>query len=402
MKVGIFTDSYPPLPDGVATSVDSLVKGLKFHGHRVSVVAPQHPEAKNDSDDVTRILALRLLKRPEFWMGLDIPQASLLKLYRQKFDLIHGHSGAPVSLMGWRVARFKRIPFIGTYHTIWRYYAHYFFMLPEKLKPSMFKLATTAFTNRCDAVIAPSNKVKRQLLTYGVKKPVKVIPSGIDLDRFITGNPNYLKDRLNLPRQSQVVLSVGRLDKEKSFSLLIKAFHILSLKSNHLVLVIAGEGLGKRRLAGLVRSLNLTGKVFFIGRVPYPEMASLYHSADVFAFASRSESQGLVVIEALASGLPVVCVNDPAYKPVIKNYQNGFLTVATPFALASKISLILENRPLNRSLGLYAPSSVAHLSYQKTSKQVEALYEKVLKGFKKPALPIPPPVYPYGKDQVRN
>src|SRR5437899_1526712 len=179
MNIGLFTDSYLPLQDGVATTVTSLAKEFEQKRHDVYIIAPNHPKAY-DHDRIYRIFSIPISKKPEFRAGIQIPQPSLLKISAIHFDIIHGHTSGPISLLGWQFARFRRIPFVKTYHTFWKYYSHYF-VFSELLQPWMIEKSSALFANASHAVIAPTEKVKQELISLKVKKPVYVVPNGISI-----------------------------------------------------------------------------------------------------------------------------------------------------------------------------------------------------------------------------
>ena len=186
MRIGFFTDGFLPQPNGVATSVFESAKELERRGHEVWIIAPSYPGYIDKSLNVIRLTSLKVFKEPEIRLALNLPDRAMRKVLSMDFDIIHGHSGGVVTLMGWEVARAKNVPFVVTYHTLWNRYTHYF-LKGKVITPKMMERATKIFGNQIDFLIAPTRRVERVLRSYGVKKPIKVVPSGINIDKFKEG-----------------------------------------------------------------------------------------------------------------------------------------------------------------------------------------------------------------------
>jgi glycosyltransferase involved in cell wall biosynthesis len=381
MKIGFFTDSYPPSLDGVATSVESSARQLQKMGHTVYVVAPDQPHGK-DRKNVYRLVSIRLMKTPDIRVGLQIPQPNLFKIAGLEVDIIHGHSGGPVSLLGWQVARLHNIPFIETYHTLFRYYRHY---LPYQslLKIWMIKRITAFIGNDCDAIIAPTLKAKKDLLTDGVKKPIYIVPSGVYTEKFDHVKKGWLLRKYNIPQAQKILLTVGRLEKEKSIDFLVRVYSQLFKAHRDTALIIVGVGRDKEKLQKLAVSLGVNENIHFIGHVTYSNMPKVYADADIFIFASRTETQGMVITEAIASGIPVVAVADDAFTAVITNNANGFLVPKEANTFALKLSNILKDKELKKRLSRNAKQSARQFSIESTAKNLEHVYSEVVMQKKK-------------------
>jgi 1,2-diacylglycerol 3-alpha-glucosyltransferase len=375
MKIGMFTDSYLPTHDGVATSVAATSKELIKLGHQVTIIAPSHNHAK-DSKNVYRLYSIRVLKSPEIYLGVEVTPKALLKIIDTDFDIIHGHSGGPVSLLGWQVARYHQVPFVETYHTMWRSYSHYF-PFPQMLLPWFIKKISSFFGNDCEALIAPSEKIKKELLKYGVKKPVYLVPSGIDIELFTDIKPGYLHQRFSIPEDKKIILTVGRLEREKALDFLIRSF--AETEALNCVLVIVGQGRDKQNLKSLAESLGIEKRVFFVGIIPLDDMSKVYADAKLFVFASQTEAQGMSLIEALASGLPVVAVKDEAYKGMVVDHFNGYLVEKDPKKFSQKIEHILKDQSIYKHFSQHAQRSAWKFSVFKTTKNLERVYLKIIK-----------------------
>ncbi len=376
MKIGFFTEGYYPQLNGVAVSVDECAKALERRGHEVYIVAPKYPGVK-DKKRVIRITSIKYPENPEIRLATFLPSKSLLQASKIDFDIIHGHSGGPLTLLGWEIARLKRVPFLVTYHTLWNSYLHYI-LKGKIIKPKMVEVASRIFGNLCDTIVVPTQKVKEELISYGVEKPIKVIPNGIDLSRFQNGDRKWLSSRFAFDPQSKVVLYVGRLGKEKSVDYLLRAFKKLQeISTEKVLLVIVGDGVEKSRLKELAKKLRIHQSVIFTGGIDNAFLPHVYASADVFVFASRTETQGMVIIEAMAAGLPVVTVYDDAYTDMVKDGINGFLVKGSPSKFAEFVNKILTDASLREKFSQKAQEEVKKYAIDAIAEQLEILYKEL-------------------------
>ncbi len=376
MKIGFFTDSYLPTPDGVATSVEATARELQKLGHDIYIIAPNQPHGK-DRKNIIRLVSIQIIKSPEIRWALEVPQPELFKIANLEFDIIHGHSGGPISVLGWQLAHLHNLPFIETYHTSWEHYQHYF-PLPFLFNVKMIKKLNGFFINICDAAIAPSLKAKNELLRDGVKRPIFIVPTGISPDKFDQKPKGYLHEKLHIPNNKKIILTVGRLHKEKSIDFLIKAFALTHKTCPDIVLVIIGRGPLKSKLEELAASLKIAESVYFAGTLEPKDMSYAYADSTSFIFASTSETQGLVVYEAFAAGLPVVAVEDGAFKNVVENDKNGYTTTKDEVQFADRLIRILTQADLKKRFSTNAREAAKQYSIESTSRILEQVYKEVL------------------------
>jgi 1,2-diacylglycerol 3-alpha-glucosyltransferase len=376
MRIGLFTDSYLPLRDGVATAVASCARELELMGHSVSIIAPDCASTK-DGDNVYRVRSIRLFKEPEIHMGLPIPQQVITDLTDIDFDVIHGHTGGPISLLGWKIARTKHIPYVATYHTLWKHYTHYFF-IKNLLKPWMFEKTSGMFGNICDAVIAPTNKVKKELQSYGVKKPIVIIPNGIYIERFRDQKKGFLRQSYSIPIDKKILLTVGRLEKEKSVDFLIASFALLHKQDENIVFVIVGEGRDKEKLHQLAIKNGVNNSIYFTGAIEHTAMPSVYADADLFIFGSDTETQGMVIIEALASGVGVLTIQDTAFQTSVLEGWNGYMVTKKPSIFAKRMHTLMQQPLLRKQLGKNALESATAYSIHQTAYALVQLYDYMI------------------------
>lgn len=374
MKIGFFTDGYPPQLNGVATSVEAWTKELEKLGHEVYIIAPKYPNYK-DRDNVIRLSSFRILKQPDIRLAGFMPIKSMAEIFKIKFDIIHGTSGGTVSSLGLIVARLKKIPYVFTYYTRWNLFTHYVFK-GKLIRPGIVEKAMKIFCNRCDYIIVPMRKIKNELISFGVIKPIAVISSGVDTEKFNKQKKGFLHQKTGI-KNGKILLYVGRLEKEKSVDFLIKAFQLIHAKNKEANLVLVGDGTMKKSLEQLAKGLGVKENVYFTGLIDSKEMNKAYSDADIFVFASKTETQGMVILEALSSGVPVVAFNDEVYNGIIKDKVNGAL-VSTHEEFAKACLEILSNNLYRQELSKNASKSMQDFSLFKTAKSFEKLYKKLI------------------------
>ncbi|NLY65963.1 MAG: glycosyltransferase family 4 protein [Tissierellia bacterium] len=326
MKVLITTDLYIPTINGVVTSVVNLRKELTRLGHEVKVLTLSQNNDSYIEDNVVYIGSRNAQKiYPGARFTLTFDSEYIEELIRWKPDIIHTQCELSTFRMAKYIANILDIPIVHTYHTVYEDYTHYF-SPNRKLGKKIVTLFTRRILKHVDLVIAPTEKVKSLLISYGVDKEIYIIPTGIDLNRFNEdvdyNEKKILREKIGIPSNSKVLINVSRLAREKNIEELL--FFISKLEDDNLVLLIVGDGPHREELESYANKLGISNKVFFTGFVPPNEVHKYYKLGDVFVNASNSETQGLTYIEALASGLPVLCKEDPCLKGVVKNGINGW------------------------------------------------------------------------------
>lgn len=376
MKIGIFSDGYLPSINGVTTSVETSASALEALGHQVTIVAPKTPHYTDQDHNVIWVRSVLIPGQNTFRAATYLPGTSVLMALRLDVDIIHAHAGGPISWLGWEVARIKRIPFVFTYHTLFNQYTHYF-LKGKVIKPRMAEVATRVFGNMTDYVIAPTQKVRDELLNYGVKKPIIILPSGIDLQQFSPQPVGDLRHRLGISRQAVIFLFAGRLGKEKSVDLLIRAFGRTARLCPQAHLVIAGDGPDRHKLEMLAQ-VTAPDRIHFLGFVPRQELPQVYSDADVFAFASNTETQGLVVTEAMACGLPVVAIDDPVYKGVVVHDQEGLLVKHHQLSFSKAMTSMAESPEARRRMSRAALACAQKFSLEIITHKLAVLYQDLI------------------------
>lgn len=260
-------------------------------------------------------------------------------------------------------------------------------MKERVILPFLAKALSAWFANTCDAVIAPSPKIKTLLKAYGVQRPIHVLPTGIRLEQFkrsrLCGEKaRRLRSRLGISAAAEVVLFVGRLGREKNVDFLIRSFAALTRIRRNVVFILVGDGPITDQLKALAKSLALEKTVIFSGAVPHSNIAPYYQAADLFLFSSLTDTQGIVVLEAIGSGLPVVALRDAAFTPMVKNGRNGYLLRpdASPALFARRVAELLENQSLRRRFAAACIRTAREFSEEVQTRRLTELYERVVAG----------------------
>lgn len=385
MKIAYFTDTYYPQLNGVTTAVGYFVKKLRERGARVDLFAPKIKGFKDKEADIHRLPSIRALPNlpDSVRLPLPVPHKSFWNIIKADFDLVHAHGNGIFSLLGLIAARTKKVPFILTFHTQVSHFSHYFLKGKIVKGNTLNNILLKRFGNLCDGIIAPSEKMRDELVNLGVKKHVAVIPNFIDIDKFNVERSNFLHKKYSLPEKAHILLSVGRLGKEKNFEFLIEVFAKISRLDQKAYLIIVGEGFEEKRLKKLIGSLRLKEKVKLTGSITYEKMPIIYKSADLFVFPSISEVHPMVAIEAASSGLPLVVARDKAYKGIVINNKNGYTLELNKDIFVRKILYLFKN-PKTMKQFAQNSSAIAKKDFdpEKSIEKLIKFYKNTLKNYK--------------------
>lgn len=332
MKIGIFTDCYSPQINGVVISVCMLEEELTKLGHDVTIITVKVPNYIDTKKNVIRIRSIPFNKWTEFRLGVPFSAEPYRLIKSLNLDLIHTHTEFSIGLFGKYMAKLLDIPIIHTYHTMYEDYTHYVYNLrygKGVVKKLIIKVSKQ-YVKKYDGIIAPTDKTKSALLSYGVKNDIYVVPTGIDLRHFehfskSNTNINEIMEKYNLSSNDKIILSLGRISEEKSIDVIIKQMPLLINTVPNAKLIIVGDGPYKSKLVKLCTQLDIKDNVIFTGRVPFDNVSFYYSIADLFISASKTETQGLTIMEAMASDVPVIVYNDTNVKDIVVKNKSGRL-----------------------------------------------------------------------------
>ena len=374
----MMTNTYRPHVGGVARSVESFTGEFRRQGHNVLVVAPRFEHIKHTEPGVVRVPAIQNFNGSDFSVRVAIPGLLLGALTKFKPDVVHSHQPFLMGDAALRVAVSRNLPLIFTHHTMYEFYTHYVPGDSDAMKRFVISLAT-GYANLCDYVIAPSQSVARVLHLRGVETPVATIPTGIPTDLFEDADGSTLRRRLNISDDTFVVGHVGRLAPEKNLVFLAEAVAQFVGKQTNRCFVVAGDGPLRRRIEATFDAHDLADRLFALGRLEGKDLIDAYAGFDVFAFSSTTETQGLVLLEAMAAGVPVVALDAPGVCEVLDDEKNGHTVYSENVGdFADAMEWIHSRSPQERkSLSITARQTASRFSLNKSAQQTLALYRTV-------------------------
>lgn len=385
MRIGLFTDTYPPFINGVSTSVLMLKQGLEKLGHEVYVVTVNDESFSYKEED-------GILKIPSFPIGLmnfrqtgiyPIKAFNIIKKW--KLDIIHSHTEFSIGTFARLISKQLNIPLVHTYHTMYEEYIYYitkgYFNSASKKLVEYLTLFLCDKT--IDELIVPTEKTKELFKDkYKVKREVYVIPSGIDTTRFYKENIDKneiinLKKDLGLKKTDFIVLYVGRIAKEKSIDFLINNFNSVLNRIPRAKMIIVGDGPDIKDLIDLTRKKGLENKIIFTGKAPWTDVPKYYSLCDLFVTASKTETQGLTVMEAMGASKPVVAIRDESFELMITDKKDG-LFFDDEKSYVDMIYEVYKNKKLRDEISFNARLTADKYSPYNYAKNVLKVYEKVI------------------------
>ncbi len=333
MRIGLFTDTYPPFINGVSTSVYMLKKALESRGHQVFVVTMNNEGLHYKFDENNTVIRIPGLPIGiyDYRVTTVYPLKAMNIIRKWKLDVIHSHTEFSVGTFARFIARQYNIPLVHTYHTLYEDYVYYitkgYFDKPSrKIVEYLTKFYCDGTANE---LIVPTKKIYDLFKEkYNVDKNIYVIPTGIEIERFYVENVNLdeieeVRNKIGVSSKDFNVIFVGRLAKEKNVDLLLEAQKVINEKNNKVNLIIVGDGPDMEEYKKTVKKLGISKNVFFVGKVPWEDIPKYYRVANIFATASTSETQGLTVIEAMAASVAPVCIDDESFRNTVMDGLNG-------------------------------------------------------------------------------
>ena len=386
LKIAIFTNNYFPFIGGVPISIARLTKGLRKLGHEVYIFAPEYPESsEKNTENVIRCKTILHRERN----GMEMPIVNIFSSEIEKkfkeidFDLVHAHHPIWLGSKGLSLAEEHEIPRVLTYHTRLEKYSHYLpdFMIFKRLfENRIAHYIIKKASNRSDAVFAPTETAKEYLRNIGVSKHIKVLPTGIDFDDYQVKETELNKlDNKYKSNDELILLSVSRLSKEKNLYFLVEALKYIKENTQlDFKCLIVGDGSEKENLEEYLRENNLKDYVQLIGSVDYQEISKYYSLADLFVYASKSETQGMVLLEAMAGKTPVVAVRSSGIDDVIDNGYNGYKVPEEIELWSKKVIELMKDRTLLTEMSNNAYQYAKNNSIEEMAKEAVEVYNKVI------------------------
>jgi 1,2-diacylglycerol 3-alpha-glucosyltransferase len=381
MKIAMFTNTYLPHVGGVARSVSSFSDELRRRNHEVEIIAPQFPDAEESTEHVLRVPAIQNFNGSDF--SVQIPQPGLISGRMAEFqpEVIHSHHPFLLGDSALRKAYEFGLPLVFTHHTMYEQYSHYVPLDSEALKRVAIQLATE-YCNLCSHVIAPSESIADLLKNRGVTVPVTTIPTGIDLMVFGSGNGPRARQELDIAQDALVIGHVGRLAPEKRLDFLAEAVSRYLTEHPVARFLVVGQGPSRETMTEIFEQHSVLPQVVFAGQLCGEKLADAYASMNVFGFASQSETQGMVIAEAMAAGNAVVAVDGPGIREIVKE-QNGRLLSGdcTCEEFAAALTELTHDANYLRKIGEAARESAQSYGLECCADRLIELYQTLIEDF---------------------
>jgi 1,2-diacylglycerol 3-alpha-glucosyltransferase len=384
LHIAFFTNFYHPIVNGVVRSVASFRENLMEHGHNVFVFAQSDGSYQDKEPFIFRYPSLPL---PLGDLSAAIPVSPFVDqlLPALKLDVIHTHHPILLGQTAARKAAEFGLPLIFTFHTQYWEYTHYVPFpqeaIQEFLKNAVHKWLRD-FVQKCQHVILPSESMKDYLVReYGLEERYTVVPTGTNLEPFLHADGETLRKEKGWQDET-VLISVGRLAPEKNWETLVQAFAKVDPAHSNLRLVLIGDGPARESLQTLAAELGIADRLTFTGSVPFDEVPAYLKAADAFIFASVTETQGLVTIEAMAAGLPAVAVDGSGTRDIVEHGKEGFLVENDSNALAEGIHKLLSNPRQLKHFSHNALRKAKTFDVNQLSKQLLSVYEQAIQDKK--------------------
>ena len=375
MRIALFSDIYKPHINGVVNHVGLLKEHFDRWGEQVYLFVPEQDKAMKDESNVIRLPSIPIADTGyHLTVRVDSRCRDLLK----QMDIIHVHHPFVSGSFGLTFSRRYEIPLVFTSHTRYDLYVQqYLPLLPETLSDTALQAFFQRFSQRCSAIIAPSQSAAGLMQTWGIQGPVVVIPNGIELGQFHTPDPIVTRAQMGIPEQAVVGAYVGRVSQEKAVDRILRIFAVLKEEIPDLHLLLVGGGPSLTECRQLARSLDMDGRVTFTGPVSYERIGGVLSLADFFVSASVSEVHPLTFIEAAAAGLPAIGIDSPGVADMIVDGKTGFLTADNDLSLGLRIMRMARDAELRSTMGQAASRYSQRFSAHHNAREVLGLYHSL-------------------------
>lgn len=380
MNIVMVTNTYTPHVGGVARSVAAFSAEYRRLGHRVLIVAPEFADMPENETDVVRIPSIQNFNGSDFSVVLPVTGLLTESLDAFQPEIVHAHHPYLLGMTALRIARYRELPLVFTHHTLYEQYTHYVPGDSPTLQRFAIELATH-YANLTDQVFAPSESIASLIKERGVQAPIAVIPTGVDVKCFARGDGSRFRATIGMPEKAFVVGHVGRLAPEKNLGFLSEAMALFLKANKNAYFLVVGEGPSKQEILDVLSRHGLSGRLHITGVLGPSQLSDAYRAMDVFAFSSKSETQGMVLTEAMAAGVPVVALDASGVREVVQNETNGrLLHEETPETFTAALKWFAD-LPSTKIQGLQqgALATAQEFSMAQTAVQAIACYETLTK-----------------------
>jgi hypothetical protein len=384
VRILYVSDVYFPRVNGVSTSIRTFRADLAAHGVETVLVAPDYatPSGMADDGNVRRVPAAAVPLDPEdrrmHWRKLLAEMRALQA--RGGFDAVHIQTPFLAHYAGLRMAREFGVPAVATYHTFFEDYLHHYVpVLPRAIGRSVARAFTRSQCRQLDLLVSPSEPMRQALVQYGVTVPIEVIPTGMPAESFVPGDGARFRQRFQIPSFARLLTYVGRVAHEKNIDFLLRMFVQVRASRPDAMLLIAGEGPALPSLQALAAELGIAEHVRFIGYLErLPGLADCYAAANAFVFASRTETQGLVLLEAMAQGTPVVSIAELGTRTILTPESGAVVVPEDAAAFSAAVLRVLANETPDSAGAEQRRAHAAKWSSREFARRLAAAYQRII------------------------
>ena len=352
MKIGIFTNNYLPNPYGVAGSVESFRKEFERLGHEVYIFAPRWKGYRDENSNVFRYPAIETNMKIKF--PIPIPYSLKINkiLDNLNLDIIHSQHPNLLGSAAMRWAKKKNIPLVFTWHTLYDQYAHFFPIIPQSVAIWWAIRNARNYAKKCDQIVVPTPSVGEIIKKWGVKNEnIIAIPTGVEEKQFANSDRESVRKKYNISKDEILLFVMTRLTEEKNMEFLVSAAAEILKKNNNTKFMICGDGNLKDILEKKVAKAELSDKTIFVGIVSNNEKKNYHAAGDIFVYASKSETQGMTLSEAMYSGLPIIAVRATGVKDIVEDGKTGFLVSENIQEFGAAVQKLINDADLRKKFG---------------------------------------------------
>ncbi len=358
MNIAIFTNNYLPNHYGVTNSIESFRKQLEKRGHTVYIFAPEYKNYQDKNKNVFRFPSLDLNYKIKFPLPIPYSRKINKVLNNLEIDIIHSQHPNLLGKTALRWARKKNIPIVFTWHTLYDQYVDYVPFFLRKISAYLIIKSAVNYADKVNQVIVPTNSVRKIIENWGVEnKNIVDMPTGIDRGMFSGFDGNKIRKKLKIFSDKKVILSISRLTNEKNVVFLLKEIIKVLKKNKNSVFVFGGEGYLLKELKKMVFNSGLKERIFFPGIIKKDDIKNYFAMADIFVYASKSETQGMIISEAMYMGLPIVAIKALGIKDLIENKKDGILVSEHKNVFFKAVNELLSNNEKRVILGKNAKNT---------------------------------------------
>ena len=374
MHIGFYTNTYRPTMSGVVRSIDTFRAAFTNMGHSVFIFAQKAHDYEDTEPFIFRYPAIEVPWANDYAFPVPYSRSISNILPSLKLDVIHSHHPFLLGETATNIAKSLNLPMVFTFHTRYDEYTHYVPISPE-ISKMIIDRWMARYLEKCQHIITPSESIKKILIDSGIEGDITAVPTGINIAPFQEADGQPVREQLGWG-DDIVLISIGRLAKEKNFETLLQAAAQVMKERSHVRLVIVGGGLEEKSLIKLAKDLGIADRVKITGTIPFEKVPSYLKAADIFCFASVTETQGLVTMEAMAADLPIVAVDATGTSDAVEHGKDGLLTENDAGALAAALEQVIDDAQLRQHLMEGAKEKVQWFDIQRQAQRMLGVYEQ--------------------------